>query len=71
MITTQLTPDLPDKKVNCACAREATLGYCVKHVTVGNARGAHLQEQTARIFLVLEQIRGNLSSYLNSAESLY
>jgi len=63
MITTQFTPDLPDKKVNCACTREATLGYCVKH--------AHLQEQTARVFLVLEQIRGNLSSYLNSAESLY
>jgi len=28
---------------------------------------AHLQEQTARVFLVLGQIRGNLSSYINSA----
>ena len=28
---------------------------CVKH--------AHLQEQTARVFLVLGQIKGNLSSY--------
>ncbi|GMQ99567.1 MAG: hypothetical protein BMS9Abin18_0385 [Zetaproteobacteria bacterium] len=36
---------------------------CVKH--------AHLQEQTARVFLALEQIMGNLSSYINSAESLY
>jgi len=46
MVTTQLTPDLPDN--------------CVKH--------AHLQEQTARVFLVLEQIMGNLSSYINPAE---
>jgi len=55
MLTAQLTLDLPDKKVNCACAREATLGYCVKY--------ARVREHTARIFLVLEQIKGNLSSY--------
>jgi len=48
MITTQLTPYLPDNGV--------------KH--------AHLQEQTARVFLVLEQIRGNLSSDINAAELL-
>jgi len=27
----------------------------------------HLQEQTARVFLVLGRIRGNLSSYINPA----
>jgi len=55
MVTTQIALDLPDKKVNCACAREATLGYCVKY--------ARVQEHTARVFLILGQIKGNLSSY--------
>jgi len=53
-VTTQRPLDLPDKKVNCACAREATLGYCVKH--------ARVREHTVRVFLVLGQIKGNLSS---------
>jgi len=70
VVTAQIALDLPDKKVNCttgisfghACARwnpthagEATLGYCVKR--------AGVREHTARIFLALGQIKGNLSSY--------
>jgi hypothetical protein len=49
-VTTQLTLDLPLS----ACDAQAG-DNCVKH--------ARVQKHTARVFLVLEQIKGNLGSY--------